>query len=172
SAGDVAVIAVRQRGTARFEESVFGRRVGSRADLLMQQPSELRGGDLAIWETQRCAVPVLGFSLAPDKANGRGSTTWLAAEGVTLFVAGLCSIIEVNDRPRSAFSILATASTQAPHFRPMYLRGGKVTEWLQSSGSEAMGSLRADWSHALTLQARRRGDSPLVERVVAEQALG
>lgn len=62
--GADADIFVADRGGKREERATFGRRApGQQRSIHLQEPSWLGGVDLAIWETQRCAIPLCGFGL-------------------------------------------------------------------------------------------------------------
>ncbi|WP_022971716.1 hypothetical protein [Xanthomonas maliensis] len=138
--GADADILVANRGGSRDERATFGRRApGQQRSLHMQEPGWLAGVDLAIWETQRCAIPLCGFVCAAS-VDGSTAGTWLSADSSALHVAGLCNVMDIGGRLQMGFSLLVASSGGMPSHRPLCIHGD-VAQWLQMSGREAMGRL-------------------------------
>ncbi|MEQ4576966.1 MULTISPECIES: hypothetical protein [Gammaproteobacteria] len=159
-AGGIGSILLPHREEAKAEEASFGRPLPDQIDLvLMQEPARLARADLAIWETQRCAVPLLGFSLTAADEHGRGprAIAWLTEDGEQVFAAGLCSVNELGHHPRSAFSLLVGSSSRAPLYRPLYIQGVPIADWLRMPGAQAMSYLRSEWG-GRSLQAAAKNE--------------
>ncbi|MEA9912802.1 hypothetical protein VDG39_08720 [Xanthomonas campestris pv. raphani] len=135
--GADADILVADRGGKREERATFGRRApGQQRSLHMQEPSWLGGVDLAIWETQRCAIPLCGF-VCTASVDGNTAATWLSPDNRALYAAGLRNVMDIGGRLQMGFSLLVASSSSMPTHRPLCI-DGDVAQWLQLSGHEAM----------------------------------
>ena len=104
--GADADILVADRGGKREERATFGRRApGQQRSLHMQEPSWLGGVDLAIWETQRCAIPLCGF-VCTASVDGNTAATWLSPDNRALYAAGLRNVMDIGGRLQMGFSLL------------------------------------------------------------------
>ncbi|MBB3805506.1 hypothetical protein FHT03_002562 [Xanthomonas arboricola] len=141
--GADADILVADRGGKREERATFGRRPpGQQRSIHMQEPAWLGGVDLAIWETQRCAIPLCGF-VCTASADGTTAATWLSPDGGALYAAGLRNVMDIGGRLQMGFSLLVASSASMPTHRPLCI-AGDVRSWLQMGGTEAMRHL-APW---------------------------
>ncbi|AOD16093.1 hypothetical protein VB151_07480 [Xanthomonas fragariae] len=135
--GADADILVADRGGKREERATFGRRApGQQRSIHMQEPGWLGGVDLAIWETQRCAIPLCGFACTAS-ADGTTAATWLSQNGGAVYAAGLRNVMDIGGRLQMGFSLLVASSVSMPTHRPLCI-DGDVGQWLHASGNEAM----------------------------------
>ncbi|WAH63842.1 hypothetical protein [Xanthomonas hortorum] len=135
--GADANILVADRGGRREEQATFGRRPPGQQRLIhLQEPACLGRVDLAIWETQRCAIPLCGF-VCTASADGTTAATWLSPEGSSVYAAGLRNVMDIGGRLQMGFSLLVATSTSMPTYRPLCIEG-EVRKWLQLGGDDAM----------------------------------
>ncbi|APP75454.1 hypothetical protein BJD12_09535 [Xanthomonas vesicatoria ATCC 35937] len=138
--GADADVLVANRGGQREERATFGRRApGQQRSIHMQEPAWLGNVDLAIWETQRCAIPLCGF-VCTASADGTTAATWLSPDGSASYAAGLRNVTDIGGRLQMGFSLLVATSATMPTHRPLCI-DGDVGQWLQMTGAEAMGNL-------------------------------
>ncbi|WP_115050737.1 hypothetical protein [Xanthomonas arboricola] len=138
--GADADILVADRGGRREERATFGRRApGQQRSITTQEPEWLGRVDLAIWETQRCLVPLCGF-VGTASTDGATAATWLSQDGGALYAAGLRNVMDIGGRLQMGFSLLVASSASLPTQRPLCIEGD-ATRWLQVSGEEAMRQL-------------------------------
>ncbi|ALS93630.1 hypothetical protein [Xanthomonas oryzae] len=136
-AGIGADIFVADRGGEREERDTFGQRApGQQRSIHLQEPGRLGGVDLAIWETQRCAIALCGFGCTAS-AVGTTAATWLSQDGSALYVAGLRNAMDIGGRLRMGFSLRVASSASMPTHRPLCIEGDLNT-WLQLRGADAM----------------------------------
>ncbi|MCC4604003.1 hypothetical protein HG421_15690 [Xanthomonas campestris pv. badrii] len=134
--GAEADVLVGGRGGNRDERATFGRRSpGQLRPVHVQEPGRMDGIDVAIWETQRCAIPICGFVCA--LSSDGTSATWLSQDGEAVHAAGLRNVMDVGGRLQTGFSILVVASAGMPTYRPLCI-DGDVQQWLQLGGGEAL----------------------------------
>ncbi|CAD0353247.1 hypothetical protein [Xanthomonas hortorum] len=135
--GADADILIADRGGKREERATFGRRApGQQRSIHMQEPSWLGGVDLAIWETQRCAIPLCGF-VCTASADGSTAATWLSQDNGEVYAAGLRNVMDIGGRLQMGFSLLVASSASMPTHRPLCI-DGDVKQWLQLGGKVAM----------------------------------
>ncbi|HET6396586.1 MAG TPA: hypothetical protein VFF91_07065 [Pseudoxanthomonas sp.] len=145
SRGSVGSVLVMDRGVCRPMDAVFGRPIGTPGrPVLAQEPAALGDGDTALWETQRCVVPILGFSIETRRGKP-GVGTWVGDARRPVLAAGLYSVADFGRRARVCFSLLVAASPTPPACRPLYLGVEDPGEWLRMPGCEAMRNLRSMW---------------------------
>ncbi|WP_372173670.1 hypothetical protein [Xanthomonas euvesicatoria] len=135
--GADADIFVADRGGKREERSTFGRRApGQQRSIHLQEPGGLGGVDLAIWETQRCAIALCGF-VCTASADGTTAATWLSQDGSAVYAAGLRNVMDIGGRLQMGFSLLVASSASMPTYRPLCI-DADLSKWLHMGGAEAM----------------------------------
>ncbi|MBB4129089.1 putative SOS response-associated peptidase YedK [Xanthomonas translucens] len=140
AAGSQAQILVLWGGEVRNERALFGRRDDASGALLTSErrAQALHGAQAAVWETQRCLVPISGFRL--DTADGSGGR-WICEDPGPLFAAGLRSAMQTREGFHlSCFSLLTEAGEALGHPAevPVLIGADDVIEWFYLDGAEAM----------------------------------
>ncbi|MEL4892008.1 hypothetical protein PQU63_16055 [Xanthomonas protegens] len=161
-AGQQAQILVLWGGEVRNERALFGRRDAPQGPLITSERCARTwpAAQAAVWETQRCLVPIAGFSVAGDAARG----AWICEASGPLFAAGLRNSMQTQDGFHlSCFSLLtdASASPHPPTEVPLLIGADDVIGWLYLDGSEALRRLRhAPPQRFVSIDALLRGPLP------------
>jgi len=140
AADSQAQILVLWGGEVRNERALFGRRDGAPGSLLTSErrTQALHGAQAAVWETQRCLVPISGFSI---DGVGSGSGRWICEDPGPLFAAGLRSAVQTREGFHlSCFSLLTDPGDGDDHPAevPVLIGADDVIEWFYLDGAEAM----------------------------------
>ncbi|MCI2243848.1 hypothetical protein L3067_04395 [Xanthomonas sp. PPL568] len=143
TAGQQAQILVLWGGEVRNERALFGRRDAPDGPLITSERRDRTwpAAQAAVWETQRCLVPIAGFSVAGDAAHG----AWICDTSGALFAAGLRSSMQTRDGFHlSCFSLLTEvpATPELPNEVPLLIGADDVIEWLYLDGAEALRRLQ------------------------------
>jgi hypothetical protein len=102
----------------------------------------LSSAQRAVWETQRCVIPMIGFRrLDRRKAVGR---RWMAPSGLIAFVPALRYSIP-DEAGRHAECQLLVRETPPVGELPFALTDVTPRQWLTLDGDDAWAALRQDW---------------------------
>ncbi|MBN6149430.1 hypothetical protein JR065_03695 [Xanthomonas sp. AmX2] len=140
SLGGQAQILVFWGGDVRNERALFGRRDGAPGEVIASEHRDLgiRGAQAAVWETQRCLVPMTGFSVG----EGAHAGSWICEDRGPLFAVGVRSAIATREGFHlSCFSLLtqpcATRGGGPPEV-PVLIGADDVIEWFYLDGEQAL----------------------------------
>ncbi|KAB7776302.1 SOS response-associated peptidase family protein [Xanthomonas sp. LMG 12460] len=162
AAGQQAQILVLWGGEVRNERALFGRRDAPQDPLITSERRERawQGAQTAVWETQRCLVPIAGFRSAVAARGG----PWICEDPGPLFAAGLRSSMQTQEGFHlSCFSLLteAPAVPALPDEVPVLIGADDVIEWLYLDGQDALRRLDvAQQRRFVSVDALLRGPLP------------
>lgn len=146
--GEIALggsLTVIDRAAHRSEitEATFGLEREARHDAYDGQVDASAFGaiDHAVWDTQRCVVPVIGFR--SDQHDVAGACDWLPPRGIAFLPALRYSVADASGRHGEA-RILVQADGDGRHL-PLALNAISPLQWLLLTGKDALVPLDQPW---------------------------
>ncbi|RXR00861.1 hypothetical protein [Pseudoxanthomonas composti] len=124
-------------------EATFGLERGDRRDAYDGQVDAATFGaiDHAVWNTQRCVIPVIGFR--SDRRDAGGPCDWLPPDGIAYLPALRYSVADTAGRHGEA-KVLVQADQDGRHL-PLALNAISPLQWLLLAGPDALVALDQPW---------------------------
>jgi hypothetical protein len=141
--GDSLTVISRVDHCSDMAEATFGLGNGKLHDSIEGQidPAAFSAIDHAIWDTQRCVVPITGFRSA--KGAAQAGSRWHPGNGVTYVPALRYSVTDASGRHGEA-KILVWTDWIGQEF-PFSLDAMSPLQWLLLPGDDALEQLDQAW---------------------------